>query len=304
MINTKVKVFDYTLKTPIIPASGTFGFGYEFSEYYDLNVLGSIALKGTTLSSRFGNPQPRIADCPAGLINAIGLQNPGAVAVRDIELNKLDKVYSGKVIANVCGHSFDEYVEVIKILNSSDKIFCYELNVSCPNVTEGGMTFGTDVNTLKSLVAKAKLAAKKPIIVKLTPNVTDITLLAKAAADGGADGLSLINTLVGMRIDLNTGKPIISANTGGYSGPGVFPVALAMVYKVYKSVNLPIIGMGGITNAYDIIEMMSAGASCVMIGTQNLVNPYACRDIAEDLPKIMEKLHIEDINEIIGRSAK
>lgn len=304
MNSLKVKFLGKEFKNPIIPASGTFGFGYEFSDLYDINILGSISIKGTTLNPRYGNRLPRIAECPAGLINSIGLQNPGVDKVITEELVKLDEVYKDTIIANVGGHSIDEYVEVVKKFNSCDKVFAIELNISCPNVSEGGMAFGTDPLVAFNLVSAVKSVSKKPIIVKLSPNVTDIVTMAKSVEKAGADAISLINTLVGMRIDLKTGKPIIANIKGGYSGPGIYPVALRMVYEVAQSVNIPIIGMGGITSARDVLEMMFAGASLVMIGAQNLVDPYICKKIIEDLPKVMKEYNIETLESIIGRSIK
>ena len=301
-LDTQVELFGVTLSNPVIPASGTFGFGYEFSEYYDVNCLGSMSLKGTTLEARYGNPLPRIAECPAGLINAIGLQNPGVEKVISKEIPKLSKVYAKPVIANVGGHSFYEYIETVRRFNDVEKVFAVELNISCPNVKGGGMAFGTNPETVESLVKEIKAVSTKPIIVKLSPNVTDVTVLAKAAENGGADGLSLINTLVGMRINLQTAKPIISVKSGGYSGPGVFPVAVNMVYKVREKTNLPIIGMGGISSAEDVIEMMYAGANAVMVGSYNLINPYGSKEIIDNLPKAMEKYGIKNLKDIIGRS--
>lgn len=299
-MNTKVKYLGYEMKNPVVPASGTFGFGYEFAEYYDINVLGSMSLKGTTLQARYGNPLPRIAECTAGLINAIGLQNPGVDKVVGEEIPKLSKVYDGKVIANVGGHSFDEYVETVARFNDCDKVFAVELNISCPNVKGGGMAFGTDPKTAQSLVYEVKKRAKKPIVVKLSPNVTSIADMAKAVRDGGADGISLINTLVGMRIDLRMRKPIISVRTGGFSGPAVFPVAVRMVNEVARAVELPIMGIGGVSSARDVIEMMMAGATCVQVGAANLVNPFACKEIVEDLPNVMAEFGITNLEEIIG----
>ncbi|MBO7156867.1 MAG: dihydroorotate dehydrogenase, partial [Clostridia bacterium] len=269
---------------------------------YDINCLGSISLKGTTKEARYCNPLPRIAECPNGLINAIGLQNPGVDKVIDVELKKLSEVYTKPVIANVGGHSFEEYVTTVAKFNDVDKVFSVELNISCPNVQGGGMAFGTNPDTVTELVKEVKKVSTKPIIVKLSPNVTDIKLLAKAAEKGGADALSLINTLVGMRIDLKTARPIISVKRGGYSGPGVFPVAVNMVYAVKEITDLPIIGMGGISSAEDVIEMMYAGATAVMVGSYNLINPYACKEIIEDLPKVMKKLGINKLSDITGRS--
>ncbi len=302
LYDTQIELLGTTLTNPIIPASGTFGFGYEFSEYYDINCLGSMSLKGTTLEARYGNPLPRIAECPAGLINAIGLQNPGVDKVISKEIPRLAEVYSKPVIANVGGHSFFEYVETVRRFNDVEKVFAVELNISCPNVKGGGMAFGTNPETVETLVKEIKKVSTKPIIVKLSPNVTDVTVLAKAAENGGADALSLINTLVGMRIDLRTARPIISVKSGGYSGPGVFPVAVNMVYKVREKTTLPIIGMGGISSAEDVIEMMYAGANAVMVGSANLINPYASKEIVDALPTAMDKYGINKLSDIIGRS--
>ncbi|HOL61374.1 MAG: dihydroorotate dehydrogenase [Clostridiales bacterium] len=302
MMDLRVNLLGYTLDNPVIPASGTFGFGYEFAEFYDINCLGSISLKGTTLEPRYGNPLPRIAECPSGLLNSIGLQNPGAQKVVTEELAKLGRVYGKKVIANVGGSAIDDYVQTASEFNNADSVFAIELNISCPNVKHGGMAFGTDPKVAAELVREVKKASTKPVMVKLSPNVTDITELAKAVEGAGADAVSLINTLVGMRIDLRTAKPILSAVSGGYSGPGVFPVALRMVYQVKKAVGIPVVGMGGIMTAYDVIEMMYAGAAAVMVGTANLVNPYACRDIIASLPRVMEELNISSLKEIIGRA--
>ena len=300
MEKLKINFLGKEFKNPIIPASGTFGFGYEFSDLYDFNILGSISIKGTTFKPRYGNQLPRIAECPSGLINAIGLQNLGVDKVVSEELVKLDEVYKDQIIANVGGHSTTEYVETVKKFNDSDKTFAIELNISCPNVTGGGMAFGVDPTTAYELVKAVKEVSKKPIIVKLSPNVTNIVDMAKAVEKAGADAISLINTLVGMRFDLKTGKPIIANIKGGYSGPGIFPVALRMIYEVSQEVNLPIIGMGGVSNAYDVIEMMYAGASLVMVGAQNLIDPYACKKIIEDLPRVMEELNIDKLENIIG----
>ena len=301
-MNTEIEFLGKKFKNPIVPASGTFGFGYEFADLYDINILGSISIKGTTLQPRYGNPLPRIAECPAGLINSIGLQNPGVDAVINEELVKLDKVYNDKVIANVGGHSHYEYIETVKKFNKCDKVFAIELNISCPNVDGGGMAFGVNPQTAYDLVSAVRKACKKPLIVKLSPNVTNIVEMAKAVRDAGADAISLINTLVGMRISLRTGQPIIAVKKGGYSGPGILPVAIRMVYEVSHAVDIPVIGMGGISNAYDVLEMMMAGASLVMIGSENLVNPYACKNIIEDLPKVMAEYGINDLNDIIGKA--
>ena len=301
-MDLKINFLGKEFKNPIIPASGTFGFGYEFASFYDINILGSISLKGTTLLPRYGNPLPRIAECPSGLINAIGLQNPGVDKVISEELVKLNEVYDDLVIANVGGHSVNDYVETVRKFNDVDKVFAIELNISCPNVSGGGMAFGVNEEVAASLVKEVKKVAKKPIIVKLSPNVTDIVSMAKAVESAGADAISLINTMVGMRINLKTGKPIISIKKGGYSGPGIYPVALRMVYEVASAVKIPIIGMGGITSAYDVLEMMYAGASLVMIGSENLIDPYACKKIIEDLPRVMKEYNINSLSEIIGRS--
>ena len=301
-MRTKINFLGHEFKNPIIPASGTFGFGYEFADLYDINILGSISLKGTTLEARYGNPLPRIAECPSGLINAIGLQNPGVEQVVNHEIPLLSKVYDDLVIANVGGHSVYEYVETVKKFNDCDKVFAVELNISCPNVSGGGMAFGTDPKVAKELVSQVRKICKKPLIVKLSPNVTDVVSIAKAVEEAGADAISLINTMLGMRINLKTGNPIISIKNGGYSGPGIFPVALRMIYEVSHAVNVPIIGMGGVSNAYEVLEMMYAGASLVMVGAENLVNPYACRDIINDLEKVMDEYNIEKLSDIIGRT--
>lgn len=301
-MNTKISFLNHIFKNPVIPASGTFGFGYEFSEIYDINILGSISLKGTTLKPRYGNPLPRIAECPSGLINSIGLQNPGVDKVILEEIPKLKKVYNDKVIANVGGHSVTDYVETVRKFNNVDEVVAIELNISCPNVTGGGMAFGVNEEVASNLVREVKKVSLKPIIVKLSPNVTDIVSMAKAVEEAGADAISLINTLVGMRINLKTGQPIIAVKKGGYSGPGIFPVAIRMVYEVSHAVNIPVIGMGGVTTAYDVIEMMYAGASLVMVGAENLVNPYACKDIIDNLPKVMDELGIDDLEKIIGKA--
>jgi dihydroorotate dehydrogenase (NAD+) catalytic subunit len=302
MNRLEVNLFGHKLSNPIAPASGTFGFGYEFADYYDINVLGTIALKGTTAQSRYGNPHHRIADCPAGMLNAIGLQNPGVDHVISDEIPKLKAVYKKPVIANVGGHSYDEYINTVAKFNDCDTVMAIELNISCPNVAGGGMVFGIDPKIVYELTREVKSVSTKPIIVKLSPNVADITLTATAAERGGADAISLINTLVGMRIDLMTGMPVLAVKTGGYSGPGIFPIALRMVYSVYHAVNIPVIGMGGITNARDVLEMMYAGASVVMIGTQNLIDPFACKKIISQLPTVMDELGINNISDIVGRT--
>ena len=301
-MNTEITFLGKTFKNPVIPASGTFGFWDEFAKFYDINILGSIAIKGTTRTARYGNELPRIADCPAGLLNAIGLQNPGVEAVIHQELNELNRVYAGQVIANVGGHSLQEYVDTVVQFNTCEKVFAIELNISCPNVKEGGMAFGIDPLVAYDLVKQVRSVCQKPLIVKLSPNVTDIVQMAKAVEQGGADAISLINTMVGMRIDLKSGQPILSTRKGGYSGPGIYPIALRMVYDVSHAVRIPVIGMGGIQTAYDVLEMMYAGASLVMVGSQNLIDPYACKKIIEELPKVMNEFHIENLEDIIGRT--
>lgn len=298
----QIEFLGKVFKNPVIPASGCFGFGYEFADLYDINILGSIAIKGTTLEPRFGNPLPRIAECPGGLINSIGLQNPGVDKVISKELVSLDKVYSDQVLANVGGHSIEDYVETVRRFDTCQKVFAIELNISCPNVKEGGMAFGVDPVVASNLVKEVKKVTSKPVIVKLSPNVTDIVKMAKAVEEAGADAISLINTMVGMRIDLQSGKPVIANTMGGYSGPGIFPVALRMVYQVSHAVKVPVIGIGGISKAEDILEMMYAGASLVEVGAQNLIDPYCCKKMIEDLPIIMKKYHIEKLQDIIGRT--
>ena len=292
------------LDNPVIPASGTFGFGYEFAEYYDINELGTFSFKGTTAEPRFGNPTPRIAETPAGMLNAVGLQNPGVDRVISEELPKMRRVFSKPVMANVSGFSVGEYVEVVEKLDDEDAIGWFEVNISCPNVHGGGMSFGTDPKAAAEVTRAVRKATKKPIILKLSPNVTDITEIARAVEAAGADGVSLINTLLGMRIDLNRRKPLLANTTGGLSGPAVFPVALRMVYQTAKAVKIPVIGMGGVSRAEDVIEMMLAGATCVEVGAANLVDPCACRDIIRDLPGVMDKYKIENLQDIIGGATK
>ena len=300
MVDTKVNLSGLCLDNPIIPASGTFGYGYEFAEIYDINILGSFSFKGTTLEPRFGNPTPRIAECSAGMINSVGLQNPGVDKVIEEELPKLKKCFNKKVIANVGGFSIDEYVTVCERLDKEEQVGILEVNISCPNVHNGGMSFGTDPKMAYEVTKKVKEVTTKPVYVKLSPNVTDITAIAKACEDGGADGISLINTLLGMRINLNTRKCVIANKMGGFSGDAIFPVAVRMVYQVYEAVKIPIIGMGGVSSAKDVIEMMLAGATAVQIGAANLVNPCICKEIIEDLPKQMEKYNINSLESIIG----
>lgn len=301
MVSTKVNLLGIELDNPIIPASGTFGYGYEFNEFYDINLLGTFSFKGTTKEPRFGNPTPRIAECTAGMINSVGLQNPGVEKVIEEELPKLKKVFNKKVMANVGGFSIEEYVEVCEKLDKCDQVGWLEVNISCPNVHGGGMSFGTDPKSAFAVTEAVKKVCKKPVIIKLSPNVTDITVMAKACEDAGADGISLINTLLGMRINLKTGKPVIANVMGGFSGPAIFPVALRMVYQVANTVKIPVIGMGGVSTAENVLEMMMAGATAVEIGAENLVNPYACRDIIQELPKVMEKYKINSLSEINRR---
>ena len=300
MVNTKVKLCGIELDNPIIPASGTFGFGYEFAELYDINILGSLSFKGTTLEPRFGNPCPRIAECDSGMLNAVGLQNPGVDKVKEIELPKLRKVFHKPTMANVSGFSLDEYVETVRRLDTEEDIGWFEINISCPNVHGGGMSFGTSPEMAETVTRAVRDVTKKPIIIKLSPNVTDIVSIAKACEAGGADGVSLINTLMGMRINLRSRKPIIANKTGGFSGPAIKPVAIRMIYQVYDAVKIPIVGMGGVSTAEDVIELMLAGATAVEVGAANLVNPYASRDIILDLPRVMEKYRINSLEEIIG----
>ena len=297
-MNTKVNLCGIELDNPVIPASGTFGFGYEFAEIYDINLLGTFSFKGTTLQPRFGNPTPRIAECTAGMINAVGLQNPGVEKVIGEELPKLKKCFHKPVMANVSGFSVEEYVETCRLLDGQEQVGWLEVNVSCPNVHGGGMSFGTNPQAAAEVTAAVKKVAKKPVIIKLSPNVTDIVSIARACEDAGADGISLINTLLGMRIDLKRRKPVIANTMGGFSGPAIFPVAVRMVYQVSGAVKIPVIGMGGVQSAKDVIEMMMAGATAVQVGAANLVNPMACKDIIENLPVEMEKLGIESLKEI------
>ena len=302
MVNTKVTLSGWTLDNPVIPASGTFGYGDEFKDFYDINMLGTFSFKGTTKEPRFGNPTPRIAECREGLINSVGLQNPGIEAVINEELPKMKKFFDKKVIANISGFSLDEYVYCCEKIDKEDQVGIIEVNISCPNVHGGGMAFGTDPKMAAEITRAVKAVTTKPVYIKLSPNVTDIVSIAKACEDAGADGLSLINTLLGMRINLKTGKPIIANTMGGFSGPAIFPVALRMVYQVSHAVNIPVIGMGGVSTAEDVIEMMYAGATAVQVGAANLKNPYACKEIIEDLPKVMEKYSIKDLNDIIGKA--
>lgn len=302
-MNLKVKLPGLDLKNPIIPASGTFGFGEEFANYYDLNILGSIMIKATTEKVKRGNDGVRIAETTAGMLNSIGLQNPGLDVVIKDKLPFLAQ-YDLPIIANVAGANLDEYVLVAKELSKVANVGALEINISCPNVTKGGMTFGTDPKFVYELTKKIKAVSFKPVYIKLSPNVTNIVEIAVAAEQGGADGLSLINTLLGMKIDLKTGKPLLGNKMGGFSGPAIKPVALRMVYQVYEAVKIPIIGMGGIANAYDVLEFLYAGASAVAIGTMNLVDPYICKKIIETLPNVLEKYGFHDVNEVIGYAHK
>ena len=299
-MNTKVNLCGIELSNPIIPASGTFGFGYEFAELYDINMLGTFSFKGTTKDPRFGNPTPRIAETPNGMINAVGLQNPGVEKVISEELPKLAKCFNKPVMANVSGFSEYEYVETVRRLDGEEDIGWFEINISCPNVHGGGMSFGTSPEMAEAVTRAVRDVTKKPIIIKLSPNVTDIVSIAKACEAGGADGVSLINTLMGMRIDLRKREPIIANKTGGFSGPAIKPVAVRMIYQAYEAVKIPIVGMGGVATAEDVIELMLAGATAVEVGAENLINPYACRDIILDLPRVMEKYRINSLEEIIG----
>ena len=300
MVKTNVNLCGIELDNPVIPASGTFGFGYEFAELYDINVLGTFSFKGTTKEPRFGNPTPRIAECESGMINAVGLQNPGVDKVISEELPKLKKCFNKKVMANVSGFSVEEYVHTCALLDKCEQVGWLEVNISCPNVHGGGMSFGTSPEAAYEVVRAVKAVTTKPVIVKLSPNVTDIVAIAKACEDAGADGISLINTMLGMRIDLRTRKPVIANKMGGFSGKAIFPVALRMVYQVAHAVKIPVIGMGGVSCAEDVIEMMLAGAVAVEVGAQNLIDPYACKRIIEDLPRVMKKYGIENLNDIIG----
>jgi len=304
MVNTSVSLCGVKLKNPVVPASGTFGFGYEFSDIYDINILGAISIKGTTKEPRFGNPTPRIAECTSGLINSVGLQNPGIHAVIEKEIPKLRKVYYKPIISNISGFSIEEYVHCCEKIDGVKDVQIIEVNISCPNVHNGGMSFGTSPQNAEAVVKAVRKVTNKPLFIKLTPNVTDVVEIAKACEQGGADGISLINTSQGMRIDLKTRKPIIANKMGGFSGRAIFPIALKMVYQVYQAVKLPIMGIGGVATAEDVIEMMMAGASAVQVGAENLVNPYACRDIINNLPYVMNKYKIENLTDIIGEAHK
>ena len=300
MESLSVNLCGIRLDNPVIPASGTFGYGYEYAELYDINELGTFSFKGTTKEPRFGNPTPRIAECPGGMINAVGLQNPGVEAVIARELPRLKEVFHKPVMANVSGFSVEDYAYTCQRLDKEDQVGWLEVNVSCPNVHGGGMSFGTCPEAASEVTRAVKAVTTKPVIIKLSPNVTDIVSIARACEGAGADGISLINTMLGMRIDLRRRKPVIANTMGGYSGPGIFPVAVRMVYQVAKAVNIPVIGMGGVGSAEDVIEMMMAGATAVEVGAANLVDPWACKTIIEDLPRVMKEYKIENLSDIIG----
>jgi dihydroorotate oxidase len=300
MVDLRTKLSSLDLDNPLIPASGCYGFGQDFAPLYDLNILGSISFKGTTVEPREGNALPRIAECPMGMLNSVGLQNPGVKVVVEEELPALKKIFHKPLVANISGFSFDEFSILAEEMDRVENVGLLEVNISCPNVHNGGMAFGTDAKNVAEVCKRVKEKTKKPVYMKLSPNVTDITEMAKAAEAAGADGISLINTLLGMRIDIKRRRPVLANKVGGYSGPAVFPIALRMVYQVRKAVQIPIIGMGGIASAEDVIEMMMAGASAVEIGAENLVHPYVCRDILENLPILCEELGISSLQEIIG----
>lgn len=300
MVNTKVDLCGITLDNPVIPASGTFGFGYEFAELYDINCLGTFSFKGTTKEPRFGNPTPRIAECASGMLNAVGLQNPGVESVISNELPKLKKCFNKPVMANVSGFCVEDYAYTCEKLDKEEQVGWLEVNISCPNVHGGGMSFGTSPEAAAEVTKAVKSVTTKPVIIKLSPNVTDIASIAKACEEAGADGISLINTLLGMRIDLKTKKPVIANKTGGFSGPAIKPVAVRMIYQVYEAVNIPIVGMGGVSSAEDVIELMLAGATAVEVGAANLVDPFAAKTIIENLPSVMEKYSINNLKDIIG----
>ena len=300
MVNMKVNLSGLQLDNPVIPASGTFGYGYEFAELYDINILGSFSFKGTTKEPRFGNPTPRIAECPMGMINSVGLQNPGIDKVIAEEPPKLKKCFNKKVVANISGFSVDEYAYCCERIDKEEQVGIIEVNVSCPNVHNGGMAFGTSAEAAAEVTKAVKAVTTKPVYIKLSPNVTDIVSIAKACEEAGADGISMINTLLGMRIDLKNRKPVVANKMGGFSGAAILPVALRMVYQVYEAVNIPIIGMGGVSSAEDVIEMMLAGATAVEVGAANLAEPFACKNIIENLPKVMEKYKIDSLESIIG----
>ena len=300
MVNTKINLCGVTLDNPVIPASGTFGFGYDFADIYDINILGSLSFKGTTVEPRYGNPTPRIAETASGMLNSVGLQNPGIDKVIAEELPRLRACFNKPIMANISGFSIDDYVTACRKIDEQEQVAFIEVNISCPNVHNGGMSFGADAKAAEEVTKAVKAVTTKPVIMKLTPNVTNIAEIAKACESAGADGVSLINTLLGMRIDLKKRKPLLANTTGGLSGPAVFPVALRCVYQVYNAVKIPIIGMGGVSSSSDVIEMMLAGATAVQVGAANLVDPYACKKIIEDLPREMSRLRIENLSDIIG----
>lgn len=300
MADLRVTLSGITLDNPVIPASGTFGYGKEFAEIYDINILGSISFKGTTKDPRLGNPLPRIAECTAGLINSVGLQNPGVEKVCEEELPELRRIFKKPLIANISGFSPEEYEYCARAMDKEEQVGIIEVNVSCPNVHNGGMAYGVLPESAAEITRVVKAATKKPVYIKLSPNVTDIVSIACACEEAGADGLSLINTMLGMRIDIRTRKPVIANRMGGFSGPAIFPVAVRMVNQVYHAVKIPVIGMGGVSKAEDVIEMMMAGASAVQVGAANLVNPYACKEIIEELPALMDRLGIERLSDIVG----
>lgn len=304
MVNTQITLSGLTLDNPIIPASGTFGFGYEFARLYDINILGSISIKGTTAEPRFGNPTPRIAECEGGMLNSVGLQNPGIEKVCSEELPRLAEVYKKPVIANISGFSVEEYVKCAAAMDKQEQVGILEVNVSCPNVHGGGMSFGVQPEAAALVTREVKAVTKKPVYIKLSPNVTDITEIALACQEAGADGLSLINTLLGMRIDIKSRRPILANTMGGFSGPAIFPVALRMVWQVAQAVDIPVIGMGGVATAENVIEMMLAGATAVQVGAENLRDPWACKRIIEALPEVMDRLGIENLSDIIGGANK
>ncbi len=303
-VDTSVTLCGVTLENPVIPASGTFGYGWDYRDFYDINILGAFSFKGTTKEPRFGNPTPRVADCTAGMINAVGLQNPGIHAVIEEELPRLASLYSKPLIANISGFSIEEYVYCSQLIDREAQVDIIEVNISCPNVHNGGMSFGLDPVNAAAVTKAVKAVTKKPVFLKLSPNVSDIALIARACEDAGADGISLINTLLGMRIDLKTGKPVIANTFGGFSGPAIFPVALRMVYQVYEAVHIPIMGMGGVCTAKDVIEMVLAGATAVQIGAANLKNPYVCREIIQTLPEEMGRLGVPRLAALTGGAHK
>ncbi len=302
MVKTNVTLCGVELDNPIIPASGTFGYGYEFAELYDINCLGTFSFKGTTRQARFGNPTPRIAECTAGMINSVGLQNPGVEAVIAQELPRLKACFHKPVMANVSGFSIDEYAETCAMLDREEQVGWLEVNISCPNVHSGGMSFGKSPASAGEVTRAVKAVTKKPVIMKLSPNVDDIAAIARACEDAGADGVSLVNTFLGMRIDLKTRRPVVANRSGGFSGRAIFPIALRMVYEVYEAVGIPVVGMGGVSTAEDVIEMMLAGASAVEVGAANLVDPFACRDLVATLPAVMERYRIESLSDIVGQA--